>query len=479
MPATAKCVLPSLWLPAIFLNFFLSESARPDMASVAQLRLDDASDASDPCQVVQGAKKGGGRQCQCHTHLSAGCNTKDRHLSMDFYLRDVQSALDAGHDCRCVTPWESRQESREFGKYGITNTALKFCSGLYAMVDDKLPKDLAPDEVRKKLGQGLEGALRHSDAEAICQTALTGDVSAEDAEKELISNTKPIAMPIPGDETRVTEILGHQTHKSWMDLLKTVCKDECHQLLHVMRQSSYFVVDKVAKYGNSLPKECAEKVVRKVEAEVFGCCAKSCGWDGQTCRNWPFMDASEQVGWNGRCCFEDTILKGSTRERLCNSVQPPEVQRTLIEHDPAQKLPEDAENVAQDATSSLLEAALLEAAEFHKVSADCDVDKLQKCPAPDQGIYKKACKQSQMKWQFLESKFISALNNNCKCGKGEKSDLQGCLNKLGPARSVSWHEGLCYAVPSGCERAANLEAWSKPDFEPEEALTVRLFKKKS
>ena len=78
-----------------------------------------------------------------------------------------------------------------------------------------------------------------------------------------------------------------------------------------------------------------------VEAEILGCCAnKSCGWDGkaQTCRYWPFLNQEEQDGWNERCCTEDTILRKSSREVICNSVKPEAERKKLEERDP-HKLP--------------------------------------------------------------------------------------------------------------------------------------------
>jgi len=40
---------------------------------------------------------------------------------------------------------------------------------------------------------------------------------------------------------------------------------------------------------------CAEHVVQHVEAEVLGCCGRSCGFGGRRCLLWPFFSLEEKV----------------------------------------------------------------------------------------------------------------------------------------------------------------------------------------
>lgn len=52
---------------------------------------------------------------------------------------------------------------------------------------------------------------------------------------------------------------------------------------------------------SAVPSEetCADRVVRK-EAEILGCCGRSCGWNGRSCTSWPFLD--DKVQWLQQCC---------------------------------------------------------------------------------------------------------------------------------------------------------------------------------
>ncbi|CAK9065521.1 Uncharacterized protein SCF082_LOCUS33613 [Durusdinium trenchii] len=65
---------------------------------------------------------------------------------------------------------------------------------------------------------------------------------------------------------------------------------------------------------------CAARVVKKVEAEIFGCCGRSCGWNGRSCISWPFFDEQQKADWQAECCTEYNVLKNSSREEMCNSV---------------------------------------------------------------------------------------------------------------------------------------------------------------
>ncbi|CAE7233977.1 unnamed protein product, partial [Symbiodinium microadriaticum] len=213
----------------------------------------------------------------------------------------------------CVTAMEMRAQSRQYGIYDIRNDALRFCAGLFTMIEEHIDSDLSGVGVELELNRAAEKALRHPKVETICQTALTGDVSTETADRELVNQEKA------------------QTPVTW---------------------------------GGSIPERCSLLVVSKVEAEILGCCAQSCGWDGkmQTCRYWPFFNQEEQDGWNERCCSEDTILRMSSREVMCNSVKPEAEREKLEERDPPQAVaPQDAQLVSQNfKESSLLQTAKLQ-----------------------------------------------------------------------------------------------------------------------
>ena len=67
--------------------------------------------------------------------------------------------------------------------------------------------------------------------------------------------------------------------------LQNVCKDECIELVKEMKNQSLQILSDVAKdvaasrhmKPPSYEEACAKHVVQKVEAEILGCCAESCG----------------------------------------------------------------------------------------------------------------------------------------------------------------------------------------------------------
>lgn len=58
-------------------------------------------------------------------------------------------------------------------------------------------------------------------------------------------------------------------------LLQHVCQDECNEIVNEIQKN----IVKMHREDFSLPFEdtCADNVVRKVEAEMLGCCGRSCG----------------------------------------------------------------------------------------------------------------------------------------------------------------------------------------------------------
>ena len=72
----------------------------------------------------------------------------------------------------------------------------------------------------------------------------------------------------------------------------------------------------------AMPSEetCADEVVGKVEAEMLGCCGRSCGWNNRSCASWPFFTKEEKVEWLQECCSEFNVLQNSSRENMCDSV---------------------------------------------------------------------------------------------------------------------------------------------------------------
>lgn len=98
-------------------------------------------------------------------------------------------------------------------------------------------------------------------------------------------------------------------HRSLKVALKKVCHDECEDL--VMEMGDVKTLRDMLSFEGTMAENCAAEVVRKVEAETLGCCARSCGWNGATCGLWRFMSHAAQQDWKLECCAEGAILNGS------------------------------------------------------------------------------------------------------------------------------------------------------------------------
>ena len=86
-------------------------------------------------------------------------------------------------------------------------------------------------------------------------------------------------------------------------LLKHVCKDECEAIVDMTFKENLHMRHATATGSTPLHQSCADRVVRKVEAEILGCCGRSCGWNNRSCMAWPFFTKSEKV----RCPKVGTI----------------------------------------------------------------------------------------------------------------------------------------------------------------------------
>ena len=88
-------------------------------------------------------------------------------------------------------------------------------------------------------------------------------------------------------------------------LLHHVCQDECKEIVNETLKNIYKMTSDIR---SAVPSEetCTDRVVRQVEAEILGCCGRSCGWNGRTC---PSI----------RC-----VLQNSSREQMCDSVLSPQ-----------------------------------------------------------------------------------------------------------------------------------------------------------
>ena len=83
----------------------------------------------------------------------------------------------------------------------------------------------------------------------------------------------------------------------WRHSLGRVCHDECLELVNLTIENLQDVALRDPYRGISTTRSCAERVVRKVEAEIMGCCGQTCGWNNVTCMSWPFLSKQDRVTW--------------------------------------------------------------------------------------------------------------------------------------------------------------------------------------
>lgn len=87
--------------------------------------------------------------------------------------------------------------------------------------------------------------------------------------------------------------------------LQQVCRDECEDLVNAAsRERDAIPTHGAFQRGVPAFVGCAEKVVKQVEANLLGCCGRTCGWNDQSCMSWPFMNQTEKVNWLEECCTE-------------------------------------------------------------------------------------------------------------------------------------------------------------------------------
>ena len=187
-------------------------------------------------------------------------------------------------------------------------SALKFCTAFVKHVQGM------DREERTRLYRGAQESL----SPQLCKkvligTAGTGEWYSEAAQLSKHSGTQGLGHLDP-------LVKSHHHH-----LLKHVCNDECEEIVdatlgNIQQMNVYDVMG----HGVPLEQTCADHVVRRVEAEILGCCGRSCGWNNHSCTVWPFFTKPEKVMWLEECCTELNVLNGSSRERMCDSVLTPE-----------------------------------------------------------------------------------------------------------------------------------------------------------
>ena len=255
----------------------------------------------------------------------------------------------ATEGCRCVT----KAKALELMKIPVAASALRFCE---ALLEHGYEHHI----------DGMRDALKKKTSPAICQHALTGTINKTEAEEapwaEKASELSRHGSVQDQDEDRaygrmraVKEDATTPTEKAlWEHALAQVCKDECEDLLYMMKIEAHKLTEDVVDLQVPFAQTCAERVVQHVEAEVLGCCGRSCGFDGRRCLLWPFFSAEEKVEWEVECCSEMNILKNSSRELMCNSVLPGRLAKEASQYDLNEQAGADIGKVLLGQNSSLL-----------------------------------------------------------------------------------------------------------------------------
>ena len=223
--------------------------------------------------------------------------------------------------CRCLTMAELTQGLR----VPVAASALQFCSALVEHSYSESEEDNAI---------GFMGYTVSKTSPEICQHALVGTINKTEAKgapwaeeaSELSHKGSDDGEDADQDgaygrmRAVKKDVTKPEEKALWEHALAQVCKDECEDLLKMMKKEARHLAEDVEEKHIPFAQTCAERVVKHVEAEVLGCCARSCGFDGHTCLLWPFFSPEEKVDWQLECCAEISILKHSSRELMCNSV---------------------------------------------------------------------------------------------------------------------------------------------------------------
>ena len=207
-------------------------------------------------------------------------------------------------------------------------------------------------------------------APEICQHALVGTINKTEAEEAPFAEKASKLSQHGHDEDEdgdrdgdraygrmraVKEDATNSTETAlWEDALARVCKDECDDLLKMMKKEADHLAIDVLDHHTPFAETCAEHVVQHVEAEILGCCGRSCGYNGRRCLLWPFFSAEEKVEWELECCAEISILKNSSRELMCNSVLPNRLAKKASNFDLEEQNGTDVGKVLLGQNSSLL-----------------------------------------------------------------------------------------------------------------------------
>ena len=255
----------------------------------------------------------------------------------------------------------------------VTASAVAFCGDLVKAVISSKPHE----NHEKRLGNRVEKELVGADE--LCPRVLTGSLSKMSRAPQWAVEAAQVA-EMDGQQHPYGRLDG----VAWKHSLKRVCHDECEELVIRIIEKAQTLAHSAQHDGGTLEDACADEVVKRVEAEILGCCSRSCGWNGQFCSFFPFLSSTEQDDWQAECCSERNILNGSSRQQMCDSTlsqTDKNMSQNLTDQRPNNE--EDREILAQDESQdseswSLMESSFGGSVDHNKCPTPIDLHKIYK-----------------------------------------------------------------------------------------------------
>ena len=286
---------------------------------------------------------------------SAAEEVAKRHFAEEErqYLTDaVMKAFENGElveDMTSVDRYHLFQTMNRLRELPVAASAVKFCANLFREAS-------RAGQLRVQDGHELAFGESHAKQEAdkaagICHKVLTGELGPHDGPKwaeKAAKSSQPEGQHYQLGRLQKVDA----TETAWKVSLKNVCKDECIELVKEMKEEGkkiLYDVD-IDEKPPSYEEVCAKRVVQKVEAEILGCCAESCGWNGRACMLWPFLNSTEKGQWEAECCTEFNILKNSSRATMCDATLTGKENNEVV-RDPQPNNEEEREMIGQDPDS--------------------------------------------------------------------------------------------------------------------------------
>ena len=298
-------------------------AARPGLEASASLVVDRAVHEAmwsldyglhDKCDNFGARKSRQKPYCEC-----LGATVPSKQCDADEDGRFMGFLIEPEDGCSCLAAAGVSRERSVF----VRASALKFCSAILdktAEARGKLEElvatkansyldkygrrvtrlrmnELKPEEVHfVKVANNLRDYVRKElgVTQKLCREVLTGS-SRED--QEWYSGATELAEHEDAKGFGHLDPLVTGSVESHRVLLQKVCKDECEGIVdETINNINKMVQWDVGKKTMPFEQSCADRVVRKVESEILGCCGRACGWNNRSCMAWPFFTKDQKVG---------------------------------------------------------------------------------------------------------------------------------------------------------------------------------------